>query len=68
MVEFGPPNLIRTLVIIALIYYAVRMWMRYAAKAKQREPKTGGTTVEGKTRSGDSDNNMGEYVDFEEVD
>lgn len=78
VITFGPYNVLRTLLIIALVYYAIRWWMRVRqqqANGSQQQPdgrgrKEGSVTVEsirqeGKRPLGDTD---GEYVDFEEVD
>lgn len=68
MVEFGPTSMFRTLMIIAMVYYAVRMIMRYKQAPSKKDPAPGGTTVERKGQSAADDGDVGEYVDFEEVD
>lgn len=89
--EAGPINMIRTLLIILIIYYAARFLMKLFApylmkkaiskmqqKAEQqyKNRHSSDTTVnEGETvidkkpqKTKQSNNSVGEYVDFEELD
>lgn len=87
--QAGPMNFIRTLLIILLVYYAVKFFMKLFGpyllkkavdkvqkKAQQQYQNQRETTVEeGKTvidkkptKTKRSNDNVGEYVDFEEID
>lgn len=82
-------NFLRTIIIIAIIYYGIRLFTRYVLpllvdkgiknmqqkmqeqhRHKQHSTRPDGeVTIErNKRNSGDSQQNKGEYVDFEEVD
>lgn len=89
--EAGPINMIRTLLIIILVYYVVRFFVKMFApylvkkavdkmqeKASQQRGyanndnsnvKEGETIIDSKPQNAKSSNNsVGEYVDFEEID
>ncbi len=87
--QAGPMNFLRTLLIILLVYYAVKFVVRLFGpyllkkavdkvqkKAQQQHGNQQETTVEeGKTvidkkpnNVGSSNKDVGEYVDFEEID
>ncbi|MGG8497800.1 DUF4834 family protein [Tenacibaculum sp. TC6] len=87
--QAGPMNFLRTLLIILLVYYAVKFVVRLFApylikkavdkvqkKAQQQYNNQKETTVEeGKTvidkkptQNKQSNDSVGEYVDFEEID
>lgn len=84
MQEAGIINFIRTLLIIAAIYYGFKFFIKYIApillvnyvKKKtgqqvKQEPleKEGTVTIDKKPQENKTtNNNVGEYVDYEEVD
>lgn len=86
--EAGPMNFLRTILILMLIYYALKFLVKLFApyllkkavdkvqkKAQQQYNQQETTVEEGKTvvdkkpqNTKQSNNSVGEYVDFEELD
>lgn len=88
--EAGPMNLLRTLFIILIAYYAVRFVVKlfapylikkavdkvqkkaaqqYQSQQEKRDVEEGKTIIDKKPQNGNQSNNsVGEYVDFEEID
>ena len=86
--EAGPMNFLRTILILMLIYYALKFLVKLFApyllkkavdkvqkKAQQQYNQQESTVEEGKTvvdkkpqNTKQSNNSVGEYVDFEELD
>jgi len=68
-------QLLRTILIIVIVYYVVRLILRYVVPAlgyRNRRSKTGGhnNVNNGKKPGQENRRNeaLGEYIDFEEVD
>lgn len=88
--EAGPINMLRTLLIIILVYYVVRFLLKlftpylmkkavnkmqqkaqqqYGNQYKETKVKEGETIIDKKPQTRkESNNSVGEYVDFEELD
>lgn len=74
MVTFAPTGLLRTILVIAVLIYLFRMYMRYQAQRdatkeqRQSRRNEGRVTVEPKGPRPRPGDDTGEYVDYEEVD
>ena len=89
MQEAGIVNVLKTILIILLIYYALKFLTRlfapillrkmaskmqdkaqqqYNQQQKSTNVKEGETVIDKKPRSSNSNQDVGEYVDFEEID
>ena len=74
MVTFAPTGLLRTILVIGLLIYLFRMYMRYQAQReatkeqRQSRRNNGRVTVEPKGPRPRPGDDAGEYVDYEEVD
>lgn len=90
MQEAGPINVLRTLLILVIIYYVLKLLAKYVAPlllkrylqkmqdraqqfqgGQQAEPtvKEGETVIDKKPQKTNQGNkNVGEYVDYEEID
>ena len=60
-------GVLRTLLIIALVYYAIRLISRIFIRSS-RSGSRPEAPKRGRNRRGNSGDKLGEYVDYEEVD
>ncbi|TDQ27766.1 DUF4834 family protein [Tenacibaculum caenipelagi] len=88
--EAGPVNFLKTILIILLVYYAIKFFAKlfgpylikkavdkvqkkaeqqYRSQQQDSTVEVGETVIDKKPNSGkESNNSVGEYVDYEEID